>query len=956
VTKLVYKTLIACLILFSVKALAANPGLDWKTHESQHFLIHYPASLGSFVSKVERLAENSHGSLSDYFQWAPKNKTHVLLSDDSDQSNGYAQPMPSNTMTLFVQPPTDGELLAYDDWLKMLIHHEYTHILHMDKVLGFPSFLRSVFGRIFFSFPNTLHPNWFAEGLATYQETDTQKKIGRGQSDLFEIMMRTEVGSGIKNISRINTVNAHDWPLNTAYLYGVYFFKFIHDVYGEQAIKALIENYSDNTIPYQVGSNSIAVTGKSLSQLWPEFNRYLKGYFSPQIHRINKTEESKYKVLSSDHGAYGLIAKGGLDDVWYSAVHKQLGPHLYRSQDGIEESIVALNSLASIDVSESGSVLISQLEHCGDYGKFYDLYLLNPTNKNNVLKKITSCSRYRLAKWIGDDRILALRYSAGKPFLDLLNISGQLIKSIWEGDVNTIMSGFDVSDSNIVDTNIVDGVNVVATIKFGLKHWNLFKLTHHGWQSLTQDFMTQTYPIITGDDVMFIQSQSGQSEIHHLSAEGTLNRLSHSYTGVKQFVSMNDGDLVGLRYSPLGYQVIEMASRSYPVLYSGVDKKDKAKDDFVKINLNKQVLLAVESPELKNQDTLNMDRGYLAYRSLWPTYWFPIYFNDSDTKKVGFLTSGSDALNIHAYNFQLSHEAQTSKTLVVTDYIYDNRILLGLNQDVSFYGAENSVPVYENSETWFAGYVASYLTSAQRLYPYIAVSQSNDYLFVRKNQVIVSNERQDNWLAVGVTYEGHKNTLWSGDTASGWQARLTFEDANVLNNNVAHGNVLSGDVKHYFPLKSRHTLAQRLFVAYGFDSDSLFQLGGTQGDAYVGPGIQIKQRSFPLRGFSKGLADLTGTNVLLHSVEYRLPVNWQDTSYMAPPIGLSGWSLRGFVDTGSAWNDSSRDQSFYTGVGAEAVLDSTLGYYLGLRVRIGMAKGLSSEGEETIYMELGGSF
>jgi outer membrane translocation and assembly module TamA len=77
---------------------------------------------------------------------------------------------------------------------------------------------------------------------------------------------------------------------------------------------------------------------------------------------------------------------------------------------------------------------------------------------------------------------------------------------------------------------------------------------------------------------------------------------------------------------------------------------------------------------------------------------------------------------------------------------------------------------------------------------------------------------------------------------------------------------------------------------------------------------------------------------------------------MAPPIGVNGWSFRGFADTGAAWNDSSDEKSFYTGVGLEAVLDGTLGYYLGLRVRIGAAKGLGSEGEETIYMELGGSF
>lgn len=928
------------LLLCSIQALAANPALEWKTHESEHFLVHYPHELTPLVSKVVTYSENSHESLSAFFQWTPKDKTHVVLLDDFDQSNGYAQPMPNNTITLFTQPPTDGELLVYDDWLKMLIHHEYTHILHMDKVLGFPSFLRRVFGRIFFTFPNALHPNWFAEGLATYQESMADGRTGRGNSDLFEIMMRAEVETGIKDLSRINTVNAHDFPLNTAYLYGVYFFKFIRDVYGEQAIKQLLANYSDNIVPYMVDSNSIPVTGKSLSQLWPDFSRYLKGYFNPQINRINNSKETTFKVLSDAHGAYGLIAKGIENDVWYSAEDKKLGSHLYRYHSAKEQSVIELNSLATIDVNSNGELVISQIEYCGDYSQFYDLYLYDykkykKANKDkSKLKKITSCSRYRLAKWIDESRILALRYVAGKPFLDILDRDGQVLESVWEGDNKTVLSDFDVS---IIEP---DMLKIVASIKFALNSWGVYTFNDGEWLSLGEHYTNPSYPNIQGDEIVFMQSNNGQSEVHRLNSSNETVRMTHSKTGIKQAVETTDGDLIGLRYSDMGYQVVSLEGKAYPAFY---------------VNSQQGSSAVLQDSELDSINLTN-DNNYYPYKSLIPSYWFPTYFHDEHTNKIGVLTSGSDALGSHLYNFQINQETNTDTTLVMADYIYDNRFLLGLNQDTDFFQDLGFTKVYEYSETWFAGYVASYISSAQQFYPYMAVSKSTNFLVDGENNRRVSNIVTDNWLALGLNYSNTKSTRWSADAAKGWQARVTLENADILDNEQVYGNVASIDLKHYLPMFNGHTLAQRFFVGHSLNSNAVFQLGGAQSDAFVGPGIQIKQRTFPLRGFSKGLASLTDRNVVLHSLEYRLPVNWTDKTFMAPPLGLNGWSLRGFVDSGSAWKDSTSTHSFYTGVGAEVIFDTTVAYYLGLRVRIGAAEGLGSEGEKSIYMELGGSF
>lgn len=936
--KLLANLLYAVLFSVSFSARAASPELDWMTYETPNFFIHYSTELSPFVGKVEALSEQSHESLSEFFNWQPKNKTHIVLLDDFDQTNGYAQPMPNNTMTLYLQPPTNGELLVYDDWLKLLIHHEYTHILHMDKVLGFPSLLRKIFGRIFFTFPNALHPNWFAEGLATYQETQPEQGIGRGQSSLFEIMMRTEVETGIKPLSRINTVAAHDWPLNTAYLYGVYFFKFIHDVYGEDAIKALVNNYSDNIVPFMVGSNTRLVTGKTLDQLWPDFEAYLKGYFGPQIQRIQSVTESPYITISTQHTAYGTLAKGNDGDLWYSANDKQLGPHLYQFINGTEIKVSKLNSLAEIDVNSKGQLLISQLEYCDQHRLFYDLFIVS---EERTLKQVTSCGRYRQAKWVSDTEILALRYEAAKPVFELLDASGKQIKTVWVGDSETVVSSFDVTDD---ETN---RLNLVASIKFLNSNWNIFQYTDNGWQPLTDTASVNLAPIFSNDGLLYVSTQAGQSEVYSLGLQASHSgskmssvsdpiRQTHVRTGLKHAVDKDDASLWAVRYSHDGDQIVEVSKGQYSSIYQG---------EYSRLPLNSYSKSIQENA-----------KPYSPFQTLKPSYWFPVYLNEIDTKQVGFFTSGSDVLNVHQYIIQLTAETVTDQYLINSSYVYDSSLFVGVEQSVDYLGSSGSIDVYQKSDQWIAGYMWPILKINRQFYPYLAMTQSRDYSFDGESSEALSREFNDNWLALGLTINDVTGTHWSGGISSGYQFNVSYETTDIINNNIFKGSVLNLDSKFYYPLNDDHTIAQRIFIGLGIDSTSLFQLGGTISDPYIGPGIQVKQRRYPLRGYSSASQALRGANILMHSLEYRLPVDWIDHTYMAPPVGIGGWSLRGFLDSGSAWNHSESISDIYTGVGVEAILDATLGYYLGLRVRIGVAKGFGSESDSNVYMEFGGSF
>ncbi len=917
------RVLIFGILAHSLNALAADPTLSWKTHESEHFLIHYPQNLQHFVSKVDHLTLKSHGELSKYFNWVPKKKTHVVLLDEVDQANGFASPIPNNSMTLYMQPPTQGELLAFDDWLEMLVHHEYTHILQVDKVLDLPSWLRSVFGRFILLFPNALHPNWFQEGLATYQETDDKNQIGRGQSDVFQMMMRQETLAGIKPISRINTVIAHDWPFNSAYLYGVYFFRFIRDVYGEQAIKDLVDNYSENILPYQVNSNPRRVTGRTLEQLWPEFVRYLNGYFEPQIRRIEKQKQNNFETLNSNHLAYGTLSRGVGEDIWYSAIDSSQGANLYQYKNGQEKTVFKLNSLAGIDVNNSEHVLISQLEQCDQFSKYYDLYLF----KNNELTRITHCGRYRMAKWISNGRIIALRFDGGIAQLDMLSDKGSLIEVVWQGKAGEIVSAFDVNESG----------DIAASIKFGKTPWNLYRWQNKVWEPLTQDSFLQTDPNFFEEDLYFTQSQVGQLEAYKLNlGNREKTRLSNSISGIKQVLPHSTLQASALKYSSKGYTLVDLELGNYSDFYEK-PLLNKVEPSIIELNLE-------------------LDEGYSPLPSLMPSYWLPVLINDGNLQEVGFFTSGNDALAVHSYLAQVTYEKHHKRALGNLSYLYNGRWLLGLNQGLL--SASSTQDISELKTQLFAGFTLPYIRVENSFYPYIAYINSQTEFISEELNLTDEFNSKDNWLAAGLIYDGLRSSLNAGGASSGWQASFSIEDADTVDNTKAQGQVISTTIRNYHTFAWSHTLAQRLFVGAGIGTQSTsdFQLGGTRSAPYVGPGIQLKLRDYALRGFNDDLAELKGENSFIYSVEYRLPFSWFDHNVMVPPVGFSGWSLRSFLDSGTAWDRGKSVGSVYTGVGAELIADNTLFYYLNLRLRVGIAKGISTQGSDVAYIEIGGAF
>ncbi|MCL4698569.1 MAG: hypothetical protein KJ023_16205, partial [Burkholderiaceae bacterium] len=159
---------IAALLAWPPPAQAQNadPGPPWDTAESAHFRIHYRASQRRQAEAVVRAAERAWPRITQALAWEPKSRIDLVVYAEVDIANGFSTPLPFNKIGLFLTPPDEGQLLDNSAWLDLLLVHELTHAVHLDKMRGAPRVLQTIFGRLVWFIPNLFSPGWMLEGLA----------------------------------------------------------------------------------------------------------------------------------------------------------------------------------------------------------------------------------------------------------------------------------------------------------------------------------------------------------------------------------------------------------------------------------------------------------------------------------------------------------------------------------------------------------------------------------------------------------------------------------------------------------------------------------------------------------------------------------------------------------------------------------------------------------------------
>ena len=941
------KIIITLVFLFIARAsLAVDPTHNWQSIETQHFYIHFASDSKELARKTAQVAENAHNKLSPIIGWTPKDKTHIVISDQTDQPNGFATPFPYNRSVLFVATPdTTNTLDDYDDLLDTLITHEYTHILHLDKGTGAVGRLRKIFGRHFLLFPNLYQPAWFIEGLATYYETDKQQSIGRGQSSLFKMMMRMEVANGIKPLNQVN-LSIRSWPMGTtAYLYGVHFYQFIEQRYGKKAIAALLDNYSNNIIPFMINSNSKQVLNKDITELWNEFDKWLQQKYQPQLKQIDQLPAIEGEAIT-DNGYFtsGIQALSN-GQIYYLRQGAFKYPALMSvNSKGKHEEVAEIHHGARMDAHKEKGVLLAQAEYCDEYNYYYDLYILE--HGDNDLKRITHCGRYRSAAWSADGlNIIAVHTDKAISQLHILNDRGEKQSVVWQGKSNEVIGKLDWS---------ANGSYLVASVFRPGKGWNieLFDLQIKQWKKITDDSFIDMQPQFNenGDSIVFSSDRDGVYNIYRYELkQKSLVQLTRVKGGAFQPSQIN-------KHSPLYYV-------SYSANGTDIAKLKEAR------GLNKSSIKKTVSkkPVIKNYPDVSSikSESYSPWSSLLPRWWFPYFSINEQRREMGFTTSGNDALGIHNYYIEAAYDVKNQYPVGSINYSYSNRFLAGVRRSTDVYlNASSDFVRARKDDDAFIALFFPYTQELSRWNFIVAAFTSRNSDGRLASMVSSIPDFEDNLLGLAINFNTTKQYIRSISKSDGRSVKLIAESSELIKSDFS-GEVYAIDWREYLSLGGQHVLALRLAEGYGTKQPEPFVLGGEENDFRIidvifdseGSDPLLGRREYALRGYAEGHPQLTGRRMQMASMEWRFPLDLVERGIMSPPVGLIQYSGSVFVDSGAAWQTGHSADKYYTGVGMELHADISLFYSLNLRMRLGVAKGLDDViGDERVYFSLGASF
>ncbi len=370
---------LAVLVAAARPAAAGDPLRHWKTLETAHFVVNYYEPLGEVGRRVAVVAERAHAVLVPVFGHEPNEKTQIILLDNTDGANGFARVLPRNQITLFATAPNGTSVLGdYDDWLYLLVAHEYTHILHLDSISGLPRIVNRLLGKTWS--PNQIQPRWVIEGIATYEESK-QSSSGRTRSALFHQELRTAVLTDAELDLDAITSGPRTWPRGTAaYLYGSHFLQYVFDRFGHDALRDLSWTYGSQPVPYGLNRAMRAVTGETFEQLYRDWREQLRARYELELEAIERrgVRQGRRLTFQTEINVNPQYTPSGDAIVWLQA--DGLSPARFRaiprgSNIGDAYEVADLQRVGDFAMLRDGRMVVEQTAIYRTEYNFQDLFL-----------------------------------------------------------------------------------------------------------------------------------------------------------------------------------------------------------------------------------------------------------------------------------------------------------------------------------------------------------------------------------------------------------------------------------------------------------------------------------------------------------------------------------------------------------------------------------------------------
>lgn len=936
-----------------------QPWRDWQTSESAHFRFHYHDDAAALVPRVAAIAERVHATLSREFDWQPKAKTETVLMDSYDFSNGYTTPYPYNSMMLFMRAGLEAADL--DEWLELLITHEYVHVLHLDRVAGFPGVLRRILGRHFLTFPNLFEPTMLTEGIAVHYETRALPQAGRTLRASTDMALRMEVAEGVQPYEQAMFPNITPSP--GPYLYGAAFYLFLQTRYGPQAVQKFVARYSRNFLSvFPFVENALyEATGKTLPVLWKEFIAWTGETYGRTLSEIRARGVVEGKRLTREGIAQdSRIAVRG-SDVYYIRYDGHSPRKLIRRDlAGFEHEMREVPVLSDFRINDQG-VLLMQLGICNGDQALYDLYWLPA--KGGWAQRLTHCARYAEAALAEDGSIAALWRQMGREELRLLDAKGQ---------VRATLLSFEPGQGHIESLAFApDGKRLMLVGRFGSARFTLRELTIEG------ERITEKRDWLSGEDRIYAPTYRRDGRALFFSSDhgGVINlrQLDFSNDSVQTLTNVEGGAFYPAEDDAGGFYYLGYRTKGLDLYHiESLQLRHEALPQTPKPSLD--ALPPLPSVQPGAQDSvLTAAHSYSPWRSLAPTSWQPAFNASIDRSEWGASIFGRDALQQHFYSATLMADARYGGATGLAAYNFYRILNIGASSEhtpVMDSSGEKNIGVTREEKAFATlhGTLRGIEASGGVALGYVASKESTDDTGATLKGRLIASSKRDDVVGAGLFFDNARAYRYSVHSMAGRNLQFLAEESTSVSD--YHGRVYRLDWSEYFHLGGDHALSLRARFGQGDTQTRPFNLGGARMETSLSTAANIaatpspfNERNLAFRGYREGEKLLTGTMMQQFTAQWNFPLALIERGGRAPPLrGLFAASLTQvsgalFAESAAVWNKGSSPQKNYDSAGAELYLDFSFLHILQARMTLGAAQGFDRDiGGTQAYALIGSVF
>jgi sugar lactone lactonase YvrE len=968
------KKLLPLLFLFylPISFAKTDPSFSWMTLTSPHFLIHYHQGEEALAQRVVVLAEDVHTRLVPRMKSQPHDRTNIVLVDALDDANGSATPLPYNLITLYITQPFGESIFGasnYDDWMRLLITHEYTHIVQLDMVNGLPEVLSNIFGNLYF--PNMFQPVWLIEGLAVYEETELTGG-GRNRSPASDMVLRMAVlENNFPAISHAANYT-EKWPDgDVPYLFGASFTGFIAKKYGREKLADLSIDYSGRWWPFLVNGTARRVLGSDYSELWDEWKNELSSRY----------DADKQKVLAQDLSESRALTPNGFNKGGYENLTPAISPdgrqiayfvqnadehpaiHLMNIDGSADRKLFnnATSSAPGIAWRADGKgFYYTKIEVVRNTNLYNDIYYYDLERRKEI--RLTKYLRARDPAPSPDGtRLVFVTNRLGKTRLATMPLL-QEPKSFWPGtrktagaeDINwlTEESEYQFETPRFSP----DGQKIAVGVRQpdGYKDiWILDRLGNK-LEELMHDRAIDGGAVWSADgrSIYFSSDRSGIFNLYVYDLDHKqISQVSNVLGGAFMPSVTPDGSAIAFaNYSSRGFDIHVMDNQ--PAARKAVGDY---RNPYPLMKYNEQPVSAEQ-------------RSYNPLPTLTPRLWLPNFgYSSYSGTLAGLFTFGADAVERHSYTLSALYGPSKQRTWYDFNYLYDGWFpsLKLRAQDIDM--------TYANLLAQRLGFSAqddyverSRMLDASLTFPLLELDRQHSLSLGYQRKSVSGLTQVPPWSgydgaipAQGRQVSGRVDYLFNNANKYGYSIspedgrniELGYEQLDKKIGSDFNLKKYSVDWHEYidFPFE-HHVLLLRGYAGKSTGdviAQRAFQLGG------VGPGdmtINIEDNNVYLRGYP--VNKYRGQKVALATMEYRFPIQNIEWGGGNTPFFFKRVHGAAFAEAGNAWDDVFLRADVKRSVGAEASLDMTLGYFLPVTVRLGLYKALDDQRDKMMIFSI----